>query len=92
MFPTHRAPSHPGEILAEEFLTPMDLTQQALADRMNVSVQTVNLLVKGKRGVTADTALLLARELKTTPEFWMNLQVSYDLWVAQQKQARRSAM
>jgi len=61
----------------------MGLTQRSIAERMGVPVQRVNTLIKGKRGVTAETALLLARALGTTPQFWMNLQVSYDLWYAE---------
>ena len=82
MIPTHRAPTHPGEMLLEEFLRPMALTQQAAAEKMGISTNRLNELVKGKRGVTADTALRLAKLLKTTPEFWMNLQNAYDLYEA----------
>ena len=82
MKPTHRAPTHPGEMLLKEFLEPMKLSQVELARRMGVPVQRVNTLINGKRGVTAETALLLSRELKTTPEFWMNLQCAYDLYGA----------
>jgi addiction module HigA family antidote len=92
MLPTHRAPTHPGEILAEEFLAPLAMTQLKLASKMGVPVQRVNLLVNGKRGVTAETALLLAKVLKTSALFWMNLQVAWDLWAAQTAAARaRSA-
>jgi len=77
--PTHRIPTHPGEILQEEFLTPMEITQTRLAEALNVSIQRINELVKGKRGVTPETAWLLAAAFKTTPEFWMNLQVQHDL-------------
>lgn len=84
MIPTHRAPTHPGEILLHEFLEPMRLTQMELADRMGVPVQRVNTLVNGRRDVTAETAILLSRTLKTTPEFWMNLQVACDLYAARE--------
>jgi len=87
MTPKSRAPSTPGEILSEEFLKPKGITQLALAIKMGVPVQRVNTLVNGKRGVTAETAILLARALGTTPEFWMNLQTRYDLWVAQGRMA-----
>lgn len=83
MLPTHRAPSHPGEVLAAEFLAPLGMTQQDLARGMGVPFQRVNLIVNEKRGITAETALLLARELETTPLFWLNLQVAWDLWEAQ---------
>lgn len=84
MVPTHRAPTHPGEILLHEFLEPMKLTQMGLADRMGVPVQRVNTLVNGRRDVTAETAILLSRTLKTTPEFWMNLQAARDLYAARE--------
>jgi addiction module HigA family antidote len=82
MIPTHRAPTHAGEILLEEFLKPLNLTQVQAADKMGISGNRLNELVRGKRGVTADTALRLAKLLKTTPEFWMNLQNAYDLYEA----------
>jgi antitoxin HigA-1 len=87
MLPKGRAPSKPGEILSKEFLEPKGITQLALAIKMRVPVQRVNTLVNGKRGVTAETAILLARVLGTTPEFWMNLQTRHDLWVAQARMA-----
>ena len=83
MIPAHRKPTHPGEILLEEFLVPMELTQVQLAKRMDVPLQRVNTLINGKRDITAETAILLSRVLKTTPEFWMNLQAAYDLFEAQ---------
>ena len=79
MIPTNRIPTHPGEILLEEFLRPLELSQVALAAHLDVSVQRVNELVNGKRGITPDTAWLLASAFDTTAEFWMNLQVQYDL-------------
>ena len=79
MIPKHRTPTHPGEILLAEFLEPMGLTQVELAHRMGVPVQRVNTLINGKRDMTAETAILLSRVLKTTPEFWMNLQGVRDL-------------
>lgn len=85
MLPKNRQPTPPGEILKEEFLVQAHMTQEQLASRMGVGVQTVNLLVNGKRSVTADTALRLARAFETTPEFWMNLQAAVDLWRAKQK-------
>lgn len=79
MLPLNRIPTHPGEILLEEFLTPLGVTQVAFAAHLEVPVQRVNELVKGKRGVTPETAWLLSQALGTTPEFWMNLQAAYDL-------------
>lgn len=79
MLPSHRTPTHPGEILLEEFLKPLGLTQVALAAHLGVSVQRINELVRGKRGVTPGTAWLLAGAFGTTPEFWTNLQVNHDL-------------
>jgi len=79
MQPEHRVPTHPGEVLLEEFLEPLGQTQVALAEHLGVPVQRINELVRGKRGVTPETAWLLAQALNTTPEFWLNLQASYDL-------------
>ncbi len=79
MLPEQRIPTHPGEILAEEFLKPLELTQVALADHIGVPVQRVNEIVRGKRGITAETAWLLSGAFATTPDFWINLQTSYDL-------------
>lgn len=81
MLPTHRTATHPGVILQEEFLAPMSLSQRALADHLGVSVQRVNEIVKGKRGISAATAWLLADAFGTTPEFWTNLQSAHDLSV-----------
>ncbi len=77
-----RAPTHPGEMLLEEFLKPAGLTQVEAARRMGVPLNRLNEVIRGRRGVTADTALRLAKLLKTTPEFWMGLQMDYDLWHA----------
>ena len=79
MLPQNRVPTHPGEVLLEEFLDPLGLTQVGFARHIGVPVQRVNEIVKGKRGVTSETAWLLAQALGTTPQFWMNLQSAYDL-------------
>ena len=79
MLPRNRVPTHPGEILLEEFLRPLGISQVELARHIGVPVQRVNELVRGKRGITPDTAWLLAQALGTTPEFWTNLQMSRDL-------------
>jgi addiction module HigA family antidote len=84
MMPSHRAPTHPGEVLLEEFLKPLALSQVEAAEKMGISVNRLNELIRGKRGVTADTALRLARLLKTSPEFWLNLQNAFDLYEAKQ--------
>jgi antitoxin HigA-1 len=86
MLPSHRISIHPGQILLQEFLEPMGLTQADLARSLAISLNRVNELVRGKRGVTPETALLLAGFFKNSPEFWMNLQTAYDL-----TQARRAA-
>jgi addiction module HigA family antidote len=79
MLPTKRVPTHPGEVLLEEFLKPLNLTQVALAEHLGVPVQRINELVNGKRGVTPETAWLLAQAFETSPEFWINLQSAHDL-------------
>ncbi len=79
MIPSHRSPTHPGEILLEEFLTPLGITQVQLASHIGVPTQRVNELVRGKRGVTPETAWLLSKALNTSPEFWLNLQATCDL-------------
>ena len=79
MLPRNRLPTHPGEVLLEEFLLPLDLSQVDLADHLEVPVQRINEIVRGKRGVTPETAWLLAQAFDTTPEFWINLQANYDL-------------
>ncbi|MCB1054161.1 MAG: HigA family addiction module antidote protein [Acidobacteria bacterium] len=79
MIPENRIPTHPGEILQEQFLDPLGLTQVALAEHLGVPVQRINELVRGKRGVTPQTAWLLAQAFDTTPEFWISLQTNHDL-------------
>ena len=76
-------PIHPGETLREDFLKPIGLTVNRLAMELFVPVTRVNDIVRGKRAITADTALRLARYFGTTPQFWMNLQANYDLERAQ---------
>ncbi|MEM6903734.1 MAG: HigA family addiction module antitoxin [Pseudomonadota bacterium] len=84
---TRIAPIHPGEILLEEFMEPMGLSANALAKHIQVPGNRISTIVKGTRGITGDTALRLAAALGTTPEFWMNLQKSYELEVARDEMA-----
>ena len=77
--PTNREPTHPGEMLVEEFLAPMNITQRDLAKAINVPYQRVNELVNRKRGVSPSTALRLARFFGVSPDFWLNLQARWDL-------------
>ena len=85
--PTHREPTHPGEMLIEEFLKPMGLTQQELADGIRVPYQRVNELVNRRRGITPSTALRLAKYFEMTPDFWLNLQLRWDLYHAMRSEA-----
>jgi addiction module HigA family antidote len=81
--PTDRQPTHPGQMLLLEFLEPMGLTQRQLADAIRVPYQRINEIVNAKRGITPATALRLAKFFGNTPDFWMNLQLRFDLYVAQ---------
>lgn len=85
--PTHRQPTHPGEMLFEEFLKPMGLSQKELAAGIHVPYQRINELIRGRRGVTPSTALRLARFFGMSPDFWLNLQLRWDLYHAQQSEA-----
>jgi addiction module HigA family antidote len=82
LLPESRPPTHPGEMLLREFLLPLGMTQTELARRIHVSWPRINQIVRGRRGVTPDTALRLARLFGTTPEFWLNGQLNWDLWHA----------
>jgi addiction module HigA family antidote len=86
--PTNRTPTHPGEMLLEEFLTPMSLTQRELANAIHVPYQRINDLVNGRRGVTPSSALRLAKFFGNSPDFWMNLQLRWDLYFAQQSETK----
>jgi len=79
----------PGEILLEEYLTPLGVGQLETARRLGISLNRLNEIVLGKRGITADTALRLARFLKTSPQLWMRLQADWDLHQAIQREARK---
>ena len=89
MLPRLRVPTHPGVILLEEYLKPLGLTQVAFASHLSVPVQRINELIRGKRGMTAETAWLLAHALGTTPQFWLNLQANHDLALAKPKKTTR---
>lgn len=89
MLNTERKPASAGEMLVEEFLTPLGLTQGALAELMGVPRKLVNELCNDRRAVTADTALMLARVFGNTPEFWLNTQRRTDLWEALHTPKRR---
>jgi len=84
--PTNRPPTHPGEMLLEEFLIPMGLTQRELADAIRVPYQRINEIVNGRRGITPSTALRLARFFGTSADFWMNLQLRWDLFHVQKSE------
>jgi len=79
MIPTNRATMHPGAILLDEFLEPLGLSEKALVAHLGISVQHVNEIVRGKRGVSADMAWLFSEAFNTSPEFWLNLQTTHDL-------------
>lgn len=85
--PSDRKPTHPGEMLLEEFLKPMDLTQRDLAEGIHVPYQRVNEIVNGKRGITPSTALRLAKYFGNSEGFWMNLQLRWDLYHARESEA-----
>jgi antitoxin HigA-1 len=84
--PTHRSPTHPGEMLLEEFLQPMNLSQRELAAALHVPYQRINEIVNGRRGMTPSTALRLAKFLGMSADFWMNLQLRWDLYFAQKEE------
>ena len=86
--PSHRVPTHPGEMLLHEFLDPLELTQRELATAIRVPYQRVNELVNGKRGITPSTALRLSKYFDVSPAFWLNLQLRWDLYYATQSEAQ----
>ena len=85
--PTHRPPTHPGEMLREEFLEPMQISQRDLANAIHVPYQRVNELVNQKRGITPSTALRLAKFFGVSADFWLNSQIRWDLYRAQTQEA-----
>ena len=84
--PTKREPTHPGEMLMAEFLEPMKITQRELADAIHVPYQRVNEIVNRRRGVTPSTALRLGVFFSVSPDFWINLQIRWDLYHAQKSE------
>ena len=89
MLPKHRIPTHPGEILLEEFLKPLEVSQYRLAKDITVSPRRINEIVHGQRSITADTALRLSRYFGTSERFWLNLQTGYDLEIEKDRLGTR---
>lgn len=87
--PAHRPPTHPGEMLVEEFLKPLGISRAELARRTLLPVRRVSLVAQEKRGITPDTALRFARFFGTSPEFWMNGQMMWDMYQAMHSPAAR---
>jgi antitoxin HigA-1 len=85
LLPLHTPPTPPGEMLLKEFLEPLGLTQTEFSRLLGIPIQRVNTIINGKRAVSAETAILLAAALGTTPEYWLNLQMNWDLWHAQRR-------
>jgi addiction module HigA family antidote len=89
VLPESRVPTHPGEVLIEEFLRPLGTSQLEFSRQLGIPLQRVNEIVRGKRGVTAETALLLSASLGTSAEFWLNLQAAHDLGRARAGELRK---
>ena len=89
MLPSHRPPTHPGEMLLKEFLEPLGVSQVDAATRMNVPFQRLSAIVKGRRAVSADTALLLAALMGWDAQIWLTLQAKWDLWHAKKARGKR---
>jgi addiction module HigA family antidote len=88
MFTNGMRPVHPGEVLREEFVEPLGLNANRLAKALHLTATRINEILREERGVSAETALRFSRFFGTTPEFWLNLQVAYELRLAAQKEAR----
>ena len=86
--PTYREPTHPGEILLEEFLKPLGMTQKDLANAIHVPYQRINEIINKKRGITPSTALRLAKFFGTSEDFWLNLQLRWNLYNAKNKESK----
>ena len=89
MLPTHRPPTHPGEMLLREFLEPLGVSQAEAARRMNIPFQRLNAIVNGRRAVSAETALLLEALTRWDAQIWLTLQAKWDLWQALHARGRR---
>lgn len=89
--PSDRKPTHPGEMLLKEFLEPMNITQRQLADALYIPYQRINEIINQKRGITPSTALKLAKFWGMSPDFWLNLQLRWDLYHTQKKEANELA-
>jgi len=85
MLPKNSKPTLPGDILKYEFLEPLNMTQQQLADALGITRVRVNEIISGKRSITPDTAFRLAKFFNTTPDFWLNLQLNVDMWITLQQ-------
>ena len=92
MKPKKRQPAHPGEILQRIFLDDMNISQSGLARHLSCKPGKINEIVNRKRGITAEMALALGEAFKTSPEFWLNLQAAYDLWIAEKKHKKVKAI
>jgi addiction module HigA family antidote len=90
--PKNRQPTHPGEVLLKDFLEPMDISQVKFAKHLGWTYARLNEIVNGKRGVSADTALAFSEAFSMEADFWLNLQISYDLWLAAQKHKKVSPL
>lgn len=86
--PTHREPTHPGEMILEEFLIPMGITQRDLANALHVPYQRINEIINKKRGITPSTALRLAKFFGISEGFWMNMQLRWDLYKTKQTEEK----
>lgn len=90
--PSHRPPTHPGEMLLEEFLKPMGITQKELSNSIHVPYQRINEVINQKRGITPGTALRLAKYFGVSEDFWLNIQLRWDLFKARKKEVAELKM
>ncbi len=92
MLPKHRKPTHPGEILLEEYLVPLGMSQTQLAKHMGWTFARINDIIRGRRGITPETALALEDTFGASAQSWLNLQNNYDLWHAQQTHQKKNRL